>query len=116
MGGEAGFHNIENKLDGKASDGVGLKIGKTSTDKIGFLGATPVAQIAAPTGSLTDLTHVQTSATADYALLSLNNSSSADAWGFANKAEATGFVKTVSNLAARIVEVENVLSDFGLQA
>lgn len=79
--------------------------------KVGFYGATPVAQPAALTAQLTTITIADAAGTPDYALQSVINSS---AYGFASAAEAISFLYVVKNLQVRVQEIENVLENNGL--
>jgi len=107
-------HNIQRELDNIASDGVGLQIASASTDKIAFLGATPVAQQTALTTVLTTLTNAGTAS--DYAIQAIVSSGAGNAYGFVTQAEGETVVDVVLNNQARINEIEDVLQAFGFLA
>lgn len=90
----------------------GVQIGNASTDKVGFLGATPVAQQSALTAQLTTLTHTAPG-TPDYAIQNLTTSTP---YGFVTADEGNSVLKVIANLQTRLAEVEAVLENYGLVA
>jgi hypothetical protein len=94
----------------KSSDG--MAIGQSSSDLVGFWGATPVDQPAALTAQLTTITHTEPG-TPDYAIQDLTNSS---AYGFVTKDEGNSVLKVIANLQARLAQVEARLEEAGIIA
>ncbi len=93
--------------------GGGLAVGQSSSDLVGFWGATPVDQPAALTAQLTTITIADAAGTPDYALQAVINT---NAYGFASAAEAISFLYVVKNLQTRLAEVEARLEEAGLVA
>jgi hypothetical protein len=79
---------------------------------IGFFAAPPVAQAAALTSPLTQITHT-TPGTPDYALQDLTN---VGGYGFATQDEGNTLLSVVRNLQIRVDELEGRLQDYGLLA
>lgn len=94
----------------KSSDGVA--IGQSSSDLVGFWGATPVDQPAAITAGLTSITHTAPG-TPDYAIQDLTNSS---AYGFVTKDEGNTVLKVIASLQVRVGELEARLEEAGIIA
>jgi hypothetical protein len=90
----------------------GLAIGQSSSDLVGFWGATPVDQPAALTAQVTTLTHAAPG-TPDYTIAALTTTSPA---GFASIDEGTTVVACVRNLQVRLAEVEARLEEAGIIA
>jgi hypothetical protein len=105
------IHNIQRELDAAMSDGVGLQVGDSSSDKIAFLGATPVVQRTAFTSAVTTITNAGTPG--DYAIQALTQTSP---WGFVEQDEGESLVEAVLNNQARIGEIEVLLQAFGFVA
>ena len=97
-------------LDKGQDDGTIL--GKTSSRKIGFWGATPVDQPDALTTQLTSITHTEP-VTPDYAIADLTSTTP---FGFAAKDEGNTVLKVIANLQARLAEVEARLEECGIIA
>jgi len=83
--------------------------------KMGFFGATPVAQQTEITDELTTISHTAPG-TPDYALQDLVDSGSGSAFGFATKDEGNTLLSVVANLQARVNELETALVTLGLLA
>jgi len=90
----------------------GAQIGKSSTEKVAFWGATPVAQQSALTAQLTTITHTAPG-TPDYALQDLVQNTG---FGFATADEGNSALKVIANLQARLAEIETVLENLGIVA
>lgn len=90
----------------------GYRVGKDSSDLIGFWGKDPVDQPAALTAQFTTLTHTAPG-TPDYAIQDLINSS---AYGFVTKDEGNTVLKVIANLQVRVAELEARLEEAGLIA
>jgi hypothetical protein len=88
----------------------GTILGQSSSDLIGFYGATPVDRPAALTAQLTSITHTA-AGTPDYAIQDLTNSSG---YGFVTKDEGNTVLAVVANLQARLAQVEARLEELGL--
>jgi len=97
-------------LDKGQDDGTIL--GKTSSRKIGFWGATPVDQPDALTPQLTALTHTAPGSP-DYAIADLTTTTP---YGFVAKDEGNTVLKVIANLQARLAEVEARLEECGIIA
>lgn len=95
----------------KSPDGV--QIGQSSTDLVGFHGATPSDQRAALTAQLTTITPADAAGTPDYAIQAITASSP---YGFVNAAEAITLLYVVKNLQVRMAELEALLEEKGLVA
>ena len=93
--------------------GDGMKVGQSSSDLVGFWGATPVDQPAALTAQLTTITMADTAGTPDYTLAAFTTTSPA---GFASIQEAVSFAYVVRNLQVRLAEVEARLEEAGIVA
>jgi hypothetical protein len=94
------------------SDG-GMAVGQSSSDKVGFWGATPVDQPAALTAQLTAITIADAAGTPDYAISAVVNT---NAYGFAEADECISFLYVVKNLQTRVAELEARLEEAGLIA
>lgn len=79
---------------------------------IGFFAAAPVAQAAALTSPLTQITHTAPG-TPDYALQDLTN---VGGYGFATQDEGNTLLSVVRNLQIRVDELEGRIQDYGLLA
>lgn len=90
----------------------GAQIGKSSTEKVAFWGATPVARQTALTAQLTAITHTAPG-TPDYALQDLVQNTG---FGFATADEGNSVLKVIANLQARLAEIETVLENLGIVA
>lgn len=86
--------------------------GQSSSDLMGFWGATPVNQPDALTAQLTTITHTEPG-TPDYAIQNVTNSSP---YGFVSADEANSVLKVIKNLQTRLAEVEARLEEAGLIA
>lgn len=93
--------------------GGGQAVGQSSTDLVGFWGATPVDQPASLTAQLTTITPADAAGTPDYAIAAITNSSP---FGFSNAAEAITLLYVVKNLQVRMAELEERLEEAGLIA
>lgn len=91
---------------------TGTKIGTGATQKLGFYGATPVAQGAALTAQLTTITHTAPGAD-DFAIQALTQTTP---FGFVTADEGHTVLKVIANLQARLAEVEARLEAVGLVA
>lgn len=94
---------------------TGTIFGKTSAQKIGFHGTTPVIQQTSLTTAETSVTFVDEN-TPDFALASLKLHSDDTGAGFADLNEAQGFVEMCVNMQVRIGELETKLTALGLIA
>jgi len=92
--------------------GGGMQVGQSSSDLVGFWGATPVDQPAALTAQLTTITHTEPG-TPDYAIQNMTNSSP---YGFVSQDEANSVLKVIKNLQTRLAEVEARLEEAGIVA
>ena len=88
----------------------GTTLGQSSTDKIGFFGATPVDRPDALTAQDTTITHTAPG-TADYAIQNLTTTSP---FGFVTQDEGNTVLKVVANLQTRLAQVEARLEELGL--
>lgn len=95
------------------SSGGGLAIGQSSSDLVGFWGATPVDQPAALTAQLTSITIADAAGTPDYALAAFTTTTPA---GFASIQELISFAYVVQNLQVRLAQVEARLEEAGIIA
>jgi hypothetical protein len=77
--------------------------------KIGFFGASPVAQQAAPTAAVTGVTVA--AGTFDYAFVITNT---AGVYGLQSEDEMRGLIDAVANLQTRVGEIITALQNFGL--
>lgn len=102
---------IQSQIDQKSSDGEGLKIGKATTNKLGFFNSTPVVQQTALTATETTITNAGTAS--DYAIQALTNSTP---YGFVTAAEGETLIEVVLNCQARINELETKLQALGFLA
>ena len=89
----------------------GYVIGKDSTSKVSFYGATAVDRPAALTAQLTTLTPADAEGTPDYATAAITNSTP---FGFASAQEAITVLYVIKNLQERLAEVEARLEEIGL--
>lgn len=105
---------LETRDGGELSVGttIGFKIGISTSEKLGFFGATPVAQQDALTASVTTLTHTAPG-TPDYAIQNLTNSGG---YGFATQDEGNTVLSVINNLQTRVNELETRVSNLGLIA
>jgi len=92
--------------------GGGMAVGQSSSDLVGFWGATPVDQPASLTAQLTTITHTEPG-TPDYAIQGITNSSP---FGFVSADEGNSVLKVIKNLQTRLAEVEARLEEAGLIA
>ena len=92
---------------------AGYAVGQSSSDLVGFWGATPVDQPAAMTAQLTSITIADAAGTPDYALAAFTTTSPA---GFASIQELISFAYVVQNLQVRMAEVEARLEEAGIVA
>jgi hypothetical protein len=90
----------------------GMAVGQSSSDLVGFWGATPVDQPAALTAQLTTITHTAPG-TPDYAIQNLTTSSP---YGFVSADEGNSVLKVIANLQTRLAEVEARLEEAGIVA
>jgi hypothetical protein len=90
----------------------GLAVGQSSSDLVGFWGATPVDQPAAITAGLTSLTHTAPS-TPDYAIQDLTTTTP---YGFVTKDEGNTVLKVLASLQVRVGELEARLEEAGIIA
>lgn len=95
----------------KSADG--MAVGQSSSDLVGFWGATPVDQPAALTASLTAITLADTAGTPDYAIAAMTSTSPA---GWASVQEAITSMYVLQNVQARLAEVEARLEEAGIIA
>lgn len=95
----------------KSADG--LAVGQSSTDLVGFWGATPVDQPASLTAQLSTITMADTAGTPDYTIQAITTTSPA---GFADIQELISFCYVVRNLQVRLAEVEARLEEAGIIA
>ena len=91
----------------------GGQVGTSSTEKVGFWGATPVVQQSALTTQLTTITIADAAGTPDYAIQAVTNT---NAYGFAAAQEAISFLYVVKNLQTRVAELEALLETIGIVA
>ena len=91
----------------------GTAIGQSSSDLVGFWGATPVDQPAALTAQLTTITMADTAGTPDYTIAAITTTSAA---GFASVQECVSVLYVIRNLQVRLAEVEARLEEAGLIA
>jgi hypothetical protein len=92
----------------------GYAVGQSSSDLVGFWGATPVDQPASLTAQLTTITMADTAgASPDYTLGAITTTSAA---GFASIQECISFAYVVRNLQVRLAEVEARLEEAGIVA
>jgi hypothetical protein len=89
----------------------GIAIGQSSSDLIGFYGATPVDKPASLTAQLTTISITDAAGTPDYALSALTTSSP---YGLATAAEAITLLYVIKNLQERLAQVEARLEELGL--
>lgn len=89
----------------------GVIIGDTG-GTAGFFGTTPVAQGAALTTQLTDIT-ASAPGTPDYAIQDLVD---VDGFGFKTADEGQTVLAVIANLQTRVAELESRLQDYGLLA
>jgi hypothetical protein len=92
--------------------GTGTKIGTATTQKLGFYGATPVAQQTELTDELTTITHTAPG-TADFAI---QNLVAATGYGFVTEDEGNTVLSVIANLQARVNELETKLVALGFLA
>lgn len=92
---------------------AGLKLGKTSSSKVGMYGTTPVSRGAALTAQKATITIADAEGTPDTAIAAVTNSSP---YGFSNAAEAITLLYTIQNLQTRLAEVEARLEAIGMIA
>lgn len=91
--------------------GIGaVKICSGAAQKLSFFGATAVVQQSDTTTALTTIT-ATAPGTPDYALQDVTNVAP---YGFADAEEARTFISVVSNLQARVAELEDILAAYGL--
>ena len=88
----------------------GTILGKDSSDKVGFFGATPVDKPDALTAQLTTITHTAPG-TADYAIQDLVQNTG---FGFVTKDEGNSVLAVIANLQTRLGQVEARLEELGL--
>lgn len=93
--------------------GAGFAVGQSSSDLVGFWGATPVDQPAALTAALTTITPADAEGTPDYAIAGVTNTS---AYGFASAQEAITVLHVIKNLQVRVAELEARLEEAGIIA
>ncbi len=92
----------------------GTIFGKTSSVKLGFWGATPVAQQSAFTTAATTITCTAAASTADYAMAA--TIVTADGFGFVTLTAAQTLLYVVQNAQTRMAEAEAALENIGLVA
>jgi hypothetical protein len=109
-----GITTLQDNL--KLADGKSISTGSTTGtiigttgEKIGFLGATPVARQAEITDELTTITYTAPT-TPDYAIQDLTDSGG---FGFVTKDEGNTVLSVIKNLQDRVNELESVLATFG---
>lgn len=91
---------------------TGLKIGTSTTQKLGFFNATPIVQPAEITDELTSITHTAPG-TPDYAVQDLTN---IGGYGFVTKDEGNTVLSVIANLQTRNKAIEDALHNLGLLA
>jgi hypothetical protein len=91
----------------------GHAVGQSSSDLVGFWGATPVDQPASLTAQLTTISVADATGTPDYAIAAVTSTSP---WGFSAAAEAISLLYVIKNLQTRLAEVEARLEEAGLIA
>lgn len=94
---------------------TGLKIGGSTTQKLGFFGVTPVVQQTEITDELTTVTHTAPG-TPDYAIAAPVDSSGGAAFGFSTADEFNTIMSVIANLQTRSKELEDRLKNLGLIA
>lgn len=95
----------------KSADG--FAVGQSSTDLVGFWGATPAVRAAALTTQLTTITPADAAGTPDYAIAAITSSSP---FGFSNAAEGITLLYVIKNLQTRMSELESRLQTLGILA
>lgn len=92
---------------------INLGVGIYSATTLGFYGATPVVQAAAPTTQLTQITPADAVGTPDYAIAAITNTGP---FGFSNAAEAITLLYVVQNLQIRVGQLALALKNVGITA
>ena len=82
---------------------------------VGFYGTAPVAQPAALTAALTQISHTGPT-TPDYAIATPVDSGVGSAWGFSTQDEFETTMSVILNLQTRVDELESKLQSLGLLA
>lgn len=95
------------------TDNNGYAVGQSSTDYVGFWGATPIQQGASLTAQLTTITMADTAGTPDYTVAAITTTSPA---GFASIQECVSTLYVIRNLQVRLAEVESRLELAGIVA
>jgi len=96
----------------KSADG--LAVGQSSSDLVGFWGATPVDQPAALTASTGQVVSIaDAEGTPDLTFAAVTSTTP---FGFSNAAEAITVLYSVKNLLTRVAEIEARLEEAGIIA